>query len=253
LMFLLGVWVVAGCSSAPATPTEAPATGNVNPAREGELARTVAIEILELDGSQGAEGYMQRPAIVDQAVIGEIVAALDRDLPLGPRVRTPACYLLRFVRDDGVVVELGYRADLGNPSFLRGDHDFWQGGDAQPPAEFDRLMAEHLAAVPPDAGDEELVGPSDPARARDAALAYLAEAHGQQVPAPGIAWTEEDVAPQGLVGATGRRYTAGDWEITVRFSVVVPEAMIYQVTVENAASDFRWEGQVDARGAVTEP
>jgi hypothetical protein len=252
-MFLLGVWVVAGCGSAPASPTGAPAMGSVNPAREGDLARTVAIEILELGESQGTEGYMQQPAIVDQEVIGEIVATLDRELPLGPRVRTPARYLLRFVRDDGAVVELGYRGDPGNPSFLRGDQDFWQGRDAGPSAEFERLVAEQLAAMPPDAGVEEPVGPSDPARARDAALAYLAEAHGEQVPVPGIDWTEEDVTPEGLVGAMGRRYTAADWVITVRFPVMAAEAVIYQVTVESEASGFHWEGQVDTRGDVTEP
>jgi len=107
--------------------------------------------------------------------------------------------------------------------------------------------------MPPDAADQGPEGPSDPARARDAALAYLAEAHGQQVPASGLAWTEEDVTPEGLVGAAGRRYTAGDWAVTVRYPVVAPEAVIYQVVAENVASGFTWEGQVDARGAVMEP
>jgi hypothetical protein len=253
LMFLLGAWAIAGCGSSSATPTDAPVTGTVNPVQEGDLARTVAIEILELDESQASGGYMQRPAIVDPAVLEQMVAALDSELPLGPRVRTPAHYRLRFVRDDGVVVELGYRADPGTLSFLRGDQDSWQGGDAQPPAGFDRLMAEQLAAMPPDAGDEEPVGPPDPARARDQALAYLAEAYGEQPPGPGVTWTEEDLTPEGLVGAAGRQYTAGEWTVTVRFPVVAPEAMIYQVTVENEASGFGWEGQVDARGAVTEP
>jgi hypothetical protein len=73
----------------------------------------------------------------------------------------------------------------------------------------------------------------------------VAEAHGEQVPVPGMAWTEEDVTPEGLVGATGRRYSAGDWVVTVRFPVVAPEAVIYQVTVESEASGFHWEGHVE--------
>jgi serpin B len=93
--------------------------------------------------------------------------------------------------------------------------------------------------------------PPDPAAARDAILAYLADMLAEEVPPPEEAWAEEDVTAQGLVGSSTRRYTAGDWTVTVSFPIVAPEATVYQVEVVNEASGFSWEGEVDAMNQIT--
>jgi hypothetical protein len=94
--------------------------------------------------------------------------------------------------------------------------------------------------------------PSDPVGARDAVLAYLAENYGGEAPAAGLAWTETHTKPEGLVGGESYEYAAGDWLIEVSYPVVAPENVIYTIAVSNPSTGFRWEGQVDAQGEVTE-
>jgi hypothetical protein len=40
--------------------------------------------------------------------------------------------------------------------------------------------------------------------------------------------------------------------ISVDFPVLAPQATIYQVIADNEASGFHWQGEVNARGEVTE-
>jgi len=100
--------------------------------------------------------------------------------------------------------------------------------------------------------DEDTVGPPDPVRARDAALAYLVKAYGERAPALDLTWQEERTTPEGMVGSSSFQYTADDWAISVSFPVVAPEAIIYQVTVTDGRAGFAWQGEVDARGQVKE-
>jgi serine protease inhibitor len=95
-------------------------------------------------------------------------------------------------------------------------------------------------------------GPLDPAGARDAGLAYLAQNYAGQAPAAGLTWTEKNTTPQGLVGAESYEYSTGDWIITVAYPVVAPESVVYTIVVANQATGFHWEGKVDAAGQVTE-
>jgi hypothetical protein len=99
---------------------------------------------------------------------------------------------------------------------------------------------------------EKTVAVPDRATARDAALAYVAANYGDQVAVPDTNWLETDITKEGLVGGSTFRYTAVDWVVTVSFPVVVPDATIYQVVVVDEVTRFRWEGQVDAAGQVTE-
>ena len=94
--------------------------------------------------------------------------------------------------------------------------------------------------------------PSDPVGARDAVLAYLAENYGGAAPTAGLDWTETHTKPEGLVGGESYEYTVGDWLIAVSYPVVAPENVVYTIAVSNPATGFRWEGQVDAQGQVTE-
>lgn len=88
--------------------------------------------------------------------------------------------------------------------------------------------------------------------ARDAALYYVVDNYGLQGLGSGLAWQEERITPQGIVGATQLRYTAGIWVVEISYPIVVPEATIYQVAVTNQSTGFHWEGEVDAHGTVTE-
>jgi hypothetical protein len=88
--------------------------------------------------------------------------------------------------------------------------------------------------------------------ARDQALFYVSEHHGQSGLGAGLAWQEERLTPENIVGAETYQYTAGDWVVTVSYPVVLPENTIYTITIANESSGFRWEGEVDAQGTLTE-
>jgi serpin B len=106
--------------------------------------------------------------------------------------------------------------------------------------------------LPSPVPDEAEVLPPGPARARDAALSYLAAAYATQAPGTDLAWSEENVTPEGLVGSSSFLYRSGDWQVAVTYPVVAPQATIYQVVVDDRATGFHWEGKVDAAANVTE-
>jgi hypothetical protein len=88
--------------------------------------------------------------------------------------------------------------------------------------------------------------------ARDQALFYVSEQHGQSGLGAGLAWQEERLTPENIVGGETYQYTAGDWVVTVSYPVVLPENTIYTIAIANESSGFRWEGEVDAQGTLTE-
>jgi len=90
-----------------------------------------------------------------------------------------------------------------------------------------------------------------PATARDAVLAYIAAHDGPSAPA-GIAWNEQNVTPEELLGSTALRYTAEGWTVTVSYPIVAPEYTVYHVQVVDGASGYTWEGEVDATGTVSD-
>jgi hypothetical protein len=95
--------------------------------------------------------------------------------------------------------------------------------------------------------------PAEVRAARDAALHCIFEQYGEQVnPPPGMDWLEKNITPEGLIGSVTYRFAARDLIVTVSFPLVAPDATIYQVLVENTATGFRWEGEVDAAGQVTD-
>jgi len=85
--------------------------------------------------------------------------------------------------------------------------------------------------------------------ARDAALSYIYEQY-RYPPVESLAWEEERITPEGLVGAETYRYTAFDWVAEISYNVVAPAAVIYQVKVTNPALGLEWKGEVDAVGQV---
>jgi hypothetical protein len=97
----------------------------------------------------------------------------------------------------------------------------------------------------PEAPEHVLVG-------RDAALRYVTEQFGQTGLGSGLAWEEEALTPVDLPGGGTFQYTAGEWVVTISYAVLPPEQAVYPVTVENQATGFEWEGEVDGQGRVTE-
>jgi hypothetical protein len=87
--------------------------------------------------------------------------------------------------------------------------------------------------------------------ARDAAFATISEHYGEQAPRPDLAWITEDVTPDGQ-NSPVFQYSAEDWVVTASCLVVIPDGCAYHVKVINETTGFRWEGEVDTGGGVTE-
>ena len=86
--------------------------------------------------------------------------------------------------------------------------------------------------------------------ARDAALAYVRDRVERLAPPAETVWREDDAAPEGLIGSSITRFTAGDWTVTVSMALVEPAHVIYHVTVVSGSLHFQWEGQVSADGTT---
>jgi putative hemolysin len=131
-----------------AAPTAAPTEELwVNPARLAGLAGAVGIEILELN-MDASTGYVSRATVSDPDAVTQIVAALDADLRLRARARCPSWYRLQFRLADGSMETLDLGCDAENPTFVRGGQDFWQGYDAELPAQLNPLIQAQLARAP---------------------------------------------------------------------------------------------------------
>jgi hypothetical protein len=130
----------------------------VNIVAQAGLTQTVKIEIYETVSKTVTPEAEGRPSVIeaqishrltiaDSAAIGQIIAALDTVVPLGPRARVPTPYVLQFHLKDGTMRSLGYASGNGNPAILRVDGmQSFKRQDAEPPAEFEGLIGELLAA-----------------------------------------------------------------------------------------------------------
>jgi hypothetical protein len=122
----------------------------VNLVWEAGLEQTVKIEILELDLASDSPThgeYVERLAIEDPQLLDQILASLDTDLKVAPKVACIPEATLRFHLADDRVQEFGY--SCSGASFLRGEQDFWRQKDFRPPEQFDRLLQAQLARTLP--------------------------------------------------------------------------------------------------------
>jgi putative hemolysin len=91
---------------------------------------------------------------------------------------------------------------------------------------------------------------------RDAVLAYVAEQHGDEAPAPGLDWQlaslEESATAEGSPAEVAYRFTAGDWAVTASYKVGMSGPIVYSVQISNPVTGFEWQGTVDASGQVTD-
>ncbi len=88
--------------------------------------------------------------------------------------------------------------------------------------------------------------------ARDLAIEYALNLHRELsgVEAPED-WEEEDLTPQGLVGASKRKFVEGDWTVTVSWAVV--RSPVYTVEIDcEGETGFHWKGTVDQARNVAE-
>ena len=67
-----------------------------------------------------------------------------------------------------------------------------------------------------------------------------------------MGWTAAQTTPEGLLGRDDWLFEAGVWQAAISFPMVAPEYVIYTVVLTDPASDFRWEGQVDATGHLVD-
>jgi hypothetical protein len=122
----------------------------VNVVQEAGLEQTARFELLELDlaSDSSTHGqYVERLAIADPQLLDRIVAALDTDLQVVPKVACIPENTLRFRLADGGVQEFGHSCD--GASFLRGEQDFLRGKDFRPPEQLDALLQAQLATTLP--------------------------------------------------------------------------------------------------------
>jgi hypothetical protein len=89
----------------------------------------------------------------------------------------------------------------------------------------------------------------DPAAARDVAMALAGENLGVL---PDVQWEGANITPEGLIGASTFRYTAGNWVVTVSFPIVPLDMVVYTVTVDNTATGFHWEGKLNNAGQMVQ-
>jgi hypothetical protein len=104
---------------------------------------------------------------------------------------------------------------------------------------------------PTPAQEENSVTPfMDFDQVRDLAVSAAALKAGIQI--PDGSWNVEDTTPSGLVGVSSRRYIQGPWVVEISAPVVLPENRVFSVMIDHMSQIFRWEGQVDDGGNVTE-
>ncbi|UCD44896.1 MAG: hypothetical protein JSV27_12440 [Candidatus Bathyarchaeota archaeon] len=100
--------------------------------------------------------------------------------------------------------------------------------------------------------EEPVTSIISPSYARDLAIDYALYNHRElsSVEAPDD-WDEEDLTPQGLLGAAKTRFTEGDWIVTVSWAVV--RSPVYTVEIDyNGETGFHWTGTVDQAKIVAE-
>jgi predicted small lipoprotein YifL len=103
-----------------------------------------------------------------------------------------------------------------------------------------------------DGSDRVPEAPENALLARDQAFLYISEHYDVSGLGAGLAWQEERLTPENIVGGETYQYSAGEWVVTVAYPVVLPENTIYEISVTNQETGFQWAGTVDAEGMVTE-
>jgi hypothetical protein len=108
-----------------------------------------------------------------------------------------------------------------------------------------------LGIMTPEAADAGLGIPEGVIIAREIALMYLRDMYGESAPPEGLQWQADYIETEDRVGTGAYQYTSPPWVINIEYPIVAPESTVYTIEIFRNDSDFRWQGQVDARGDVT--
>jgi hypothetical protein len=87
---------------------------------------------------------------------------------------------------------------------------------------------------------------------REIALGFLRDKYGDSAPQEELQWQADFLEQEGSAESGAYLYTTSTWNMKIEYPMVEPEMMVYSIELDNSATDFRWQGQVDARGEVTE-
>lgn len=93
--------------------------------------------------------------------------------------------------------------------------------------------------------------PAEVISARDAALSYIRQHYPEQAPSADLSWNANRVTPEQMLGSETYEFAAGGWVIVISYPIVRPDLTIYKAAVVNSATNFAWEGQIDAQGHVS--
>ena len=88
--------------------------------------------------------------------------------------------------------------------------------------------------------------------ARKMCLDYLVEKHPEVVGEIPIEWTEKNLVPEGIVGATKIEYKSGGWTIIVSAPVVWMPTHTVSISHVGEGLTFSWEGTLPQGGLVAE-
>ena len=88
--------------------------------------------------------------------------------------------------------------------------------------------------------------------ARKMCIDYLMFSHPEVAGKIAIEWTEKNLVPEGIVGATKIEYTSGGWTIIVSAPVVWKPTYTVSIAYSGPGTPFTWEGTVPQGGPVTE-
>ena len=134
-------YALGACQAAASGQNTSSVADTVNPVVAGGLRESIALEILELDQSQGDLDYERLLYLTESEQLSRLIGALDAELPLQPASRCIPRYRLRFDLANGESKELSYICESGE-AILRGDQDFWSGGEVTPPQGFQDQLHE---------------------------------------------------------------------------------------------------------------
>jgi hypothetical protein len=94
--------------------------------------------------------------------------------------------------------------------------------------------------------------PDEIQAAFDAALSHVRANYPDQAPAADLQWAGANITPEGLAGSVTYAFEAGDFHVEINHAVVAPEYLQYFVKIDNAKTQFHWEGVVTPDGQVSE-
>src|SRR3989304_1315195 len=85
----------------------------------------------------------------------------------------------------------------------------------------------------------------------DSSLSYIGQKHPEAVAEipKAVAWQGGRATPSGIVGHETYKYQGGGWTVTIEWSVVSPENLVYTVTATH--DSLVWKGEIQ-RGSITE-